>query len=48
MATLQEKQSDEEGSASGSPQDERAREQLYKVLVIGDFGVGRPGLTSYM
>ena len=40
MATSQEKQSDGEGSVRGSPQDEKAREQLYKVLVIGDFGVG--------
>ena len=34
----------DDGSGSESIQEDKPKEQLYKVLVIGDFGVGKKKL----
>ncbi len=40
MASIGEVQAND-GSVLDTPQEDSPREQLYKVLVIGDFGVGK-------
>ena len=41
MASSSETQTGEEDPLRESSNEEGPREQLYKVLVIGDFGVGK-------
>ncbi len=38
---------DNNGSVLDTPQKDSPKEQLYKVLVIGDFGVGKQILSRF-